>query len=368
VLKLIRIALAVLFLLGSTSAESASGAELTGERIRAELDSLLGQRASALQRRDSFQKQADELAAEVARLKGSLAERFSRLEQYRLEGTLSRSQAVADSIDMLNNSISAYTDKLTALSIQATAYYTSVLDSMTLELKDIRDRKLRREIMEKIERLQEERAILARFSTAAGVRKPREAGFSLSQLAQAVQVLPQDSPEEIREKADFLTDMAARWSRTLAKLEKNIERLSEEKAIRMRLGEFAQEISLFDETGPSSRAGLKSSSTSPTDNGMPTENVLDRQGYGDFSIEKLDETFQPGQLSFDLELGELESGMWLLENLENISAGELETAVGLLEARRDSLEENLDILRAMERKMRSKAGEIEREQEGAPPK
>ena len=101
---------------------------------------------------------------------------------------------------------------------------------------------------------------------------------------------------------------------------------------------------------------------------MQTENVLDRQGYGDFSTEKLGETFQPDQLTFDLELGELESGMWLLENLENLSAGELEAAVGLLEARRDSLEENLDILRAMERDIRSKAGEIEREQEGAPPK
>ena len=367
-LKLIRISLAVLFLLGSASAERASGAELTGERIRAELDSLLELRASALQRLDSFQKQADELAAEVARLKESLAERFSRVEQYRLEGTLSRSQAVADSIDMLNHSISTYTDKLTARSIQATAYYTSVLDSITLELKDIRARELRLEVMEKIERLQAERAVLARFSTAAGVRKPREAGFSLSQLAQVVQVLPQDSPEDIREKADFLTDMAARWSRTLTKLEKSIERLSEESSIRMRLGEFAQEISLFDETGPSSRAGLRSSSTSPADNGMQTENVLDRQGYGDFSTEKIGETFQPDQLTFDLELGELESGMWLLENLENLSAGELEAAVGLLEARRDSLEENLDILRAMERDIRSKAGEIEREQEGAPPK
>ena len=240
-----------------------------------------------------------------------------------------------------------------------------MLDSVTLELEDIRDRKLRLETMQKIERLQAERAALARFSTAARPREPQKAGFSLSQLTQVVQVLPQDSPEEILEKADFLTDVTLRCSRTLAKLEKSIEQLSEERAIRMRLGEFAQEISLFDRAGPSSRAGVRSSSASPEDQVLRAE---PGESYGDYSTEKIDGTFQPDQVSFDLELGELESGMWLLENLEDISAGELEAAVDLLEARRDSLRKNLDILRAMERGMRSKAGEIEREQEGAPPK
>lgn len=365
-LKPIRKFLTVLLLLGSVFATRASGAELSGQWIRTELDSLYELRESVVARRDSIQKQADELAAEVARLKQSLAERFSRLAEYRLEGVLSRSQALADSIDMLNRAISTCDDELTARSLQATAYYTSVLDSITLELKDIRDRKLRLEILEQIEQLQTERTALARFSTATKTRKRYEAGFSLSQLERVVKVLPKDSPEEIREKTDFLGDIAARWSRTLAELEKSIERFSEERAIRRRLNEFAQEISLFDRTGPSSRAGARSSATSPEDLGLKAESG---EGYGDFfTTETTSEPFQTGPLILDLELGELESGMWLLQNLENLSADELEAAVGLLESRRDSLKENLEILRTMERDMRSKAGEIGREQEVAPPK
>jgi hypothetical protein len=365
VLKPIGKCLAALLLLWLALAAGVSGAELPGLRLTAGLDSLLELRESSLARRDALQKQADELASEVARLKESLAGGFSRLEQYRLEGALRRSQVVADSIDLLNRTVSACTDELAARSLQATAYFTSVLDSLTLELKDIRNKKLRGEMIEKIERLQAGRAALARYSTAARSGKSSETGFSLSQLAQAVQVLPQDSPEEIREKADFITDIAARWSRTLTEVEKNIERLSDERAIKRRLGEFAQEISLFDGTGPSSRAGVKPSPASSDDKVFRTEPP---ESFGDYSIDGVGGTSPPGQLTSDLELGELESGMWLLENLENLSAGELEAAVGLLEARRDSLEENLDILRAMERKMRSKAGEIEREQEGAPPK
>ncbi len=87
-LKPIRKFLTVLLLLWPALAGSASGAELSGERIRTELDSLYELRESVVARRDSIQKQADELAAEVARLKQSLAERFSRLEEYRLEGVL----------------------------------------------------------------------------------------------------------------------------------------------------------------------------------------------------------------------------------------------------------------------------------------
>ena len=364
-LKPIRKFLTVLLLLWPALAGSASGAELSGERIRAELDSLYELRESVVARRDSLRQKADELASEVARLKESLAERFSRLEEYRLEGVLGRSQALADSIDLLTRAISTRNDELTALSLQASAYYTSVLDSMTLALKDVRDRKLRLEIVEKIEQLQTERAALARFSTATKARKRHEGGFSLSQLERVVQVFPKDSPEEIREKAGFLEDIAARWLRTLEELEKSIERLSEERAIRRRLGEFAQEIALFDATGPSSRAGVKSSATSPEDFGLRTESM---EGYGDFSTEATSQLFQPGTLILDLELGELESGMWLLQYLENLSADELEAAVGLLEVRRDSLKVNLEILRTMERDMRTKAGEIGREQEVAPPK
>jgi len=365
VLKPIGKSLAALLLLWSALAAGVSGAELPGPRLTAGLDSLLELHSSSLARRDSLRQQADELASEVARLKESLAGRFSRLEQYRLEGALRRSQVVADSIDLLNRTVSACTDELAARSLQATAYYTSVLDSLTLELKDIRNKKLRGEVIKKIERLQAERAALARYSTAARAGKPSEAGFSLSQLVQAVLVLPQDSPEEIREKADFLTDIAARWSRTLAEVEKNIERLSDERAIKRRLGEFAQEISLFDGTGPSSRAGVKSSPTSPDDKVFRTESA---EGYADYSTDGFGGTSQPGQLTSDLELGELESGMWLLENLDNLSADKLEAAIGLLQTRRDSLQKRLEILRAMERGIRSKAGETEQLKEDAPPK
>jgi len=62
-----------------------------------------------------------------------------------------------------------------------------------------------------------------------------------------IEVAPDDGPEEIREKADLLADVADRMAAELAKLSAQIEDLNREQRIRRKMQELADEIVFFDE-------------------------------------------------------------------------------------------------------------------------
>ena len=332
-------------------------------RLTAAIDSLAALRDSALARRNSLRARSETLAGEVARYKESQEKNYSTLGQYRLEAGLRRSQAVADSLDTLNGIIEDYERTLAGRRLAAISLATAALDSLSRALEVVRDRKLREAVLKRIEQLTAWRSSLTRYSLKPS-QPPGGAGtgWSLERLSQAVRITERDSPEEILEKADFLADMAARWSRSLTVLKANIKRLDEEKAIRTRLGEFAQELSLFDETGLSSRAGVRPEQSGQRGAGTAVDNGT---GFSKFTVtgEFLEEL-----PALDQELSNPETQLYLLQNLEHLSLDDLETALGRLEEQRDSVQINLRLLQDLEHDFRSRAGRSDQQQEEAPRK
>lgn len=62
-----------------------------------------------------------------------------------------------------------------------------------------------------------------------------------------IEIAPDDGPEEIREKADLLADVADRMAAELAKLSIQIKDLNREQRIRRKMQELADEMVFFDE-------------------------------------------------------------------------------------------------------------------------
>ncbi|MEA1997249.1 MAG: hypothetical protein U9N45_06395, partial [Gemmatimonadota bacterium] len=341
------------------------------ERLHVQLEELV-------KRRTSLEIRASGMAAQVTELKARLATESSRMDEFRLRDRLRESQVLADSLDELNITLARLAGEVKKRSLKFSGLYTAAIDSVSLELGDpLVERHAKEDLLRELDRLRKGREALLREQAlmSAAIENTRGKGpgerrgrtgrpsLSIGKLAQAVRIRPEDSREEILEKADFIEDVAGKWKRALAALEKNIDHIEEESAVRKRLGEFAQEIALFDEAGVSSRAQQKRpgpADLAPQPGGEGDKSFAwpaDGEAPIDMGMETIDrsENQGPEAAALDLELLDPESDLWLLQALEGISADDLEAAVRLLEARRDSIEKDLKSLEELEKIIRKEA-------------
>ncbi len=319
-------------------------------------------------RRDTLSLRMDRVSAEVARLKKSVAgDVFSPVDQFRLGESLREGKSLADSLDRLNVALNALEHRTGAA--RAALY---------------------RELSRRIESLES-----GKNSPAAGVLASQLASFlseraalSMTQdrtapraalnpdLAAALRVRPDDSPDQVRDKADFAADLAVRVQRGLGLVQAEIRRVRDESAVRLRTGEFAQEMALFDEGLTLRRTethGPAASAPGPADKsaGDVTE-VPERGGSGDIfesglkgesSIQSPDAVSGAGTI--DREMYDPDRERLLLGGIESLSPGEIEALLSRLAARRDSLTRDLETLRRLERALRTQAGQLGNEREGA---
>ena len=334
----------------------------------AALDSLAALHVRSAAERDSLNRSAEELAGEVSRLKSSQARDYSALEQYRLEAALRRSQAVAARLDSLNARIGSLGEEFAGRKRSVLSLIDRELGTLAGRLESSPGDSLRSAATARIESLRRLRAQVSSLQ----VEKPRAEGLAvglpIDRLLEQIRVTPADSPEEIQEKADFLADVARRWRKSLEDVERSIGRLADEREMRRRLGEFTQELSLFDATSPSSRAGLTSSAAGQPDQARAGEPGITSEPKGLLDITNESHTTALPEIQpLDVELSNPEAGVLLLQNIDQFSSDELKAVLEKLTARRDSLAQGFDRLRQAESEIRRQAGASGREQEGSPP-
>ena len=342
-----------LFLLAALPLENLRAAGI--ESLQAELARLELRRDSCLQRQDSLERLVRFQAQEVTKLKQGLdAGELSPVDKYRLETSLRTSQVLADSLDALSLTISDLESGIAELNRTGDNLCAAAADSLSLLLDKTRSVEEVRDILRKIGEYRLLRASFA--SEARGVYQARTRALGVK--ATALEIEAGDSPEDIREKADFLSDMEDKWERHLALINTRIERLEDERSIRQRIGEFTQEISLFDHGAASSRAQVKSSGTGPQEDDRTPLGVEDYPPEGTTPPSVSEATEIP--VAKDLELYDLEKSLALSEAIESLSYIDLEDLLKVLQSRQDSLKTDLDSLRAWGRRLREEAEEIER--------
>jgi len=351
-----------LFLLAGFLPVSSRAGEI--ESLQAELALLEQRRDSTYRRRDSLERQVRFQAEEVAGLKRRLADGdFSPVDQYRLESRMRASQVLTDSLDALSLTISALEGRIAGLRRTGDSLCRAVIDSLSLLPGKSRSAVQVRDILQKIGEYRILRTVFTPKEDAAAAGTYAHQAQEVAGRAAALAVEPGDSPEDIREKADFLSDMADKWQQRLALIVERIGRLEDERSIRQRIGEFAQEISLFDAGSASSRARVTSSGPETREQDQPPPG---RQVFGPEPETPLSQESVSEVTGRDLELYDLEKTPISSEGIESLSSGDLEELLRIFQSREDSLRDDLDSLRAWGRRLRLKAEEIERQRKDSP--
>ncbi len=96
-----------------------------------------------------------------------------------------------------------------------------------------------------------QRLILVQKAKDSMIVEPTE---STERFEVAISIRESDGPDEIRQKAEFLADLAAQARSEASIAADRVLRLSEERRLRSRVTSFSRELSLFDETLPEGRS------------------------------------------------------------------------------------------------------------------
>ncbi len=312
------------------------------DSLSARIDSLAAVQGTLARKRAGMLVRSSDLSARIDRLRGGGG---GPLDKYRLNSSLALSQSLADSIDLLNEGLDELQQEIDGLRLDAIAALTAALDSLSRLMK-VSPAGPRGMLATRFERLRERRQGLASVDGGSGERGQRrgESRMTLTELAGLVKIKPQESAEEIAEKSAFLSDIELRWSRALEALEQNIGRLEEERDMRGRMGEFTQELALFDETGPSGRSAAvqadgNNGQESLDGDRQPSFGPAD--GYSDYSTnaKQLAES-----ISLNIQISDPETELRLMQELDRFSNLDITDLAALLRARRDSLATDLDNL------------------------
>ncbi len=327
----------------------ASRIDSMGSRV----DSLVVVHHALAELRAGMLVRSSDLSARIDNLRSG---GMGPLDKYRLSSALALSQSLADSLDLVNARIDNLQQDIDGLRLDAVAACTAALDSLSRLMKDS-PAGPRGMLATRFESLRERRQRFASVDDGAGPDEhfSGEGRMSLGELAGLVKIRSHDSPEEIAEKSAFLSDIEIRWSRALQALEHNIGRLDEEHAMRGRMGEFTQELALFDQTGPSSRAAAVQGSAADgqerSDGGaQPAFGRNDN--YSDYSMNAKQ---MAESISLDIELADPETELRLIHELDRFSNVDITDLAALLRARRDSLATDLDSLRELHEQLSRKA-------------
>jgi len=213
-----------------------------------ELDNL----STGLQRLHRQQQilslQADSLAKDIQRLKRKTP---SLLQERTLEAALRFSHTLADSLQALQSREQKFD---AALRQKAEALLKILNDDIARLVKQSDDLKQRRRMSE---REQVTRELMQcrewRQRCQRWLEQPPPAI-----IIYQVEAQPDEAPETLRRKSDFLLDQSDRMRREVKRLEKKVAEIRDETQVRRRMDDLATDLSLLDPN----REGVASPSTS----------------------------------------------------------------------------------------------------------
>jgi len=224
----------------------------TRDRMKTELDSLSTMNERLNRQQQVLSAQADSLAKDIQRRKQQAP---SLLQDRGLEAALRFSQTLADSLQKLqvlanrqDNLLRQKAEVLLKILNSDIARLAKQNESLKQQKNSLQQEQVTRELQLCREWQQRCRELLTQPSPAI--------------LIYEVQARPDDAPETLRRKADFLRDQADRLRREAKRLDGKITEIRDETQVRQRVAEFANDISLLDPN----REGVATSSGEVSDN------------------------------------------------------------------------------------------------------
>lgn len=205
-------------------------------KLQGELDSLSTILMRLHRQQQLLSLQADSLAKDIQRRKQQTP---SLLQERGLEVSLRYSQTLADSLQALQSREQRFD---AALRQKAEALLKILNDDIALLSKQNEALKARQQTRER-EQVARELAQCRewRQRCQSWLEQPPPAI-----IIYQVEAQPEDSPETLRRKADFLHDQSDRLRREVKRLEKKVAEIREETQVRRRMEDLTTDLTLLD--------------------------------------------------------------------------------------------------------------------------
>ncbi len=337
--------------------------------LQKEISTLEDQKGRLEARKQKLMDEGDKLSREIEDLKMQSTGGLGIIGRYKLTRKLRKAQALSEKLQILEKDIYDVESGIDSKKRSLEREYERQIDILLEKLNKASKTEESREILERLRQYQSAKEQLAKQDEEEPAEYLDVSKIEIEEL---------DGPQEIREKADLLNDVAGKIGNGVETLSARIERLKGELETRTKLGEFAEEISFFGERVSKEEivAAAKAEATTPVDEKPddvpPTleagENDVDAR-FGDTEARPMQPVTQPPteEITKVTEVGASEpSGRMVLErngvsaDFTGTSLEQIEMLIKLMQKQKIELEKELAEVSQKAELFYKKADEIEK--------
>lgn len=327
------------------------------EILKSQILTLEKQKAQLVSTRAVLIDQGNELSNKIEELKLQSQSGLGIIGRYKLSQNLKKAQKLSLQIQEIEKNItnieSEITNKKTSLEKEYTIKITSLLQRLDITEKT----EERKAILEQIRSYQSAKDQLSKSKIEKQNKALEYKGIEISE---------NDSPQEIREKADLLSDIANKANRRIKLLDTRISKLKDELNTRRKLGEFTEEISFLNERFP--RSQVVATKVSKSDTAQSQELKENQENVEIFAVDN-----QPKIRSAKPETEVTTAKTQVTESIKNVIKSNgtstdfsqkplsyIEEEIKALEKQKQELRSELSTLNEKANYFRKKADELER--------
>jgi chromosome segregation ATPase len=337
--------------------------------LQKEISTLEDQKGRLEAKKQKLMDEGDKLSREIEELKMQSRGGLGLIGRYKLTRKLRKAQALSKKIQILEKDLHDVESGIDSKKKSLEREYDRQIDILLKKLNEESQAEESRDILERLKQYQSAKEQLAKQDE----EEPAEY-LDVSKI----EIEEFDGPQEIREKADLLNDVASKMGNGVETLSARIERLKGELETRAKLGEFAEEISFFGERVSKEEivAAARGESAKPVDEKPDDMPATLEAGENDADAKFVDTVTIPRQpiaqppteeIARVTEVGASEpSGKMVLER-NGVSADftgtpleQMEKIIELMEKQKKELEKELAAVSQKAKLFHKKADEIEK--------
>lgn len=209
--------------------------------------------------------QGEELSYKIEELKLQSYKGLGIIGRYKLSQNLKKAQSLSEKIELLDRNINDLSNQIKIKKIQLEREYDSRINILIQKADITNSVDEKRQILNKIKEYQSARDQL---------KKPTKQEKDNIDIT-GIEIKEHDSPRDIREKADLISDLAKKTDAKISAIDSRIISLKNELKTRQKLNEFANEISFFSERVARDEIVSKSTSQTTTADNKKAKDVPD---------------------------------------------------------------------------------------------
>lgn len=205
--------------------------------LESKMSTLLSQQKSLEDRGKELKDELDQLSSEIEVLKLQSRSGLGIIGRYKLSRSLKKAQSLSEELQEIEKQRSSLGMEINNIRDILVKEYQDRINSITKKIESTTDPKEREKLLQQAISLNE-----------AKDKTLRHPGHLMQKIEiPQIELSEYDSPNEVREKADLLNDVANKLKERIKLLDTKITELKNEFRIRRKLNQFADELLLFDD-------------------------------------------------------------------------------------------------------------------------